>query len=461
MPKPLHFIGIAGSGMAPLAAYAKTKGLQVSGSDNSHSLSLQKLRNLGIPISENQSSKSLSNFCGQCVYSSAIPKQNPEYAFAEQNKDIELIHRSTLLANICNTSRKSIAIAGTHGKTTTSFLCHHLIKQITAKPCGFISGANFSNGDLGYEYDRNQKQFVFEADESDGSFLKFIPTIGIINNIDEDHLDFYGTYGNILKHFHQFSTQVLENDGYIILYEKYAKSLKISKQYHSRIMLFGESKNCHYRIKSCYPNESSTQVAITKPDGTNHSYDIPLLGRHNGLNFVAALAAAEFACNTALEAFDSTNWVGINRRLNIKEIKPNVLWIDDYAHNTEKIHACLHSIRGHFPNHNIKILFQPHRYTRLRDSWQNLIAMFKTSQIDSLHLLPVYAAGEQPIANRDSRSLCKYLKRECEFKVTFDFTRKNLQESLNTATTNAKMVIVTVGAGDIKNRFTDLFVKEE
>jgi len=451
--KHIHFVGIGGAGMSGIAEVLHNLGYVVSGSDKNSNNITQHLQALGVNVTEGHDPSHI-NGSDIVVVSAAVPDDNPELKAAHQ-KHILVVQRAEMLAELM-CFRYGIAVAGTHGKTTTTSLITSILAEGGLDPTCVIGGLLNSAGSharLG-----NGKYLVAEADESDASFLHLQPLMAVLTNIDADHLENYGgSYQNLKDNFAEFINRLpfyglavvcLDNPGNMELVEKIAKPLTT----------YGISQNADY-IAWNIKYEQSRIFFTVDHDGDKEWLQVKLNlpGIHNVLNSLAAVAIAsalDVSKDNIINALN--NFQGIGRRCDILgEIcidNKNLLLIDDYAHHPSEIEAIVSAVRSGWPERRLVIIFQPHRFSRTRDLFQDFCEVL--SKIDRLLLLDIYAAGEPAIEGIDSATLSLeianhgnndpiYVKHRCDI----DFICSELVEDGD--------ILMVMGAGDIDSLGSD------
>ena len=431
----VHFIGIGGIGMCGLAELLRNMGGQVSGSDLSENAQTTRLRALGIDIKIGHSAENVHGV-EVVVCSSAVRPDNPEFREARRLK-IPLIPRAEALAEIMRLKR-GIAVGGSHGKTTTTSLTASIFLHAQAQPTIVVGGrldiikstALLGQGDW----------LIAEADESDGSFSRLSPEIVIVTNVDNDHLDYYGTVANLKKAFFDFAMRT-PFYGLAIVCGDDAPARETFKDFGKRILFYGFGPDNDLRLEG-----EKGEYAVYR-DGTKlGSFRMNLPGRHNALNATAALAAGleagfPFAvCAEALESF-----AGVDRRFQHKGTVGGIDVFDDYGHHPTEVQAVLAAFRERFPERRLVTVFQPHRYSRTLLCWDQFVTCFGNT--DLLYLCDIYAAGEDPIANITTERLVEEVRREgCKVEHLPSRIDRvaHLQKILKPGD-----VLVTLGAGDV------------
>jgi UDP-N-acetylmuramate--alanine ligase len=425
----VYFVGIGGIGMSAIANYFKSNGKNVAGYDRVSTKISDSLHKMGIAVhfedsvdlipSEFQNSQDTI-----VVYTPAIPKNNLELNYLWENH-FTVLKRAEILGAITK-STFCLAVAGTHGKTTTSTILGHILKEAGVNATSFLGGIseNYkSNLILG-----GDEISVVEADEFDRSFLKLSPNIACITSMDADHLDIYGEKAELEKSFVDFADKVSE-------------TLIVRKGLPLKGLTFGIEENADYDAKNLKVQEGAYIFDIKTPTETIENIKINLPGKHNVLNAVAALAMANiFGVSLRVIAEALLTFKGIERRFSYKIKSENLVLIDDYAHHPTEINAVVDSVREMYPTKKIAGIFQPHLYSRTRDFIDDFAASL--SRFDQLILLDIYPARELPVEGVTSAWLLD--------KITIEDKQISSKENLvkNVLNLDAQ-VIVMIGAGDI------------
>jgi len=429
----VHFIGIGGIGMCGLAELLHNMGAKVSGSDLNESTQTQRLRSMGITVQIGHRAENIAD-SEVVVFSSAVRNDNVEFREARRLK-IPLIPRAEALAEMMRLKR-GVAIGGTHGKTTTTSLTASVFLAAVAKPTIVVGGRLDliqSTALLG-----QGEWLVAEADESDGSFLRLSPEIVIITNIDNDHLDHYGSMENVKRAFYDFALRI-PFFGRAIVCGDDPVIREIFSDFPKRILFYGFGGHNDLQIKG---ENSTYSVWIDQKEIGRFRLQIP--GRHNALNAAAALAAgleAGFsfaACSAGLNQF-----AGVDRRFQLKGEAQGVSVFDDYGHHPTEIRAVLSAARERFPNRRLVVVFQPHRYSRTQLCWDQFLTCFEGA--DRVYLCEIYPAGEAAIAQISSERLVN------EIKHTNVHHLKDVNTRAGEVARALKPgdVMITLGAGDV------------
>ena len=444
--KKIHFVGIGGAGMIGIARVLLKKGYKISGSDIVDSNDLKKLRKEGAKVFIGHGKDNIKH-ADLLVVSSAIDKNNPELLQANK-KSITTIPRAEMLASIM-IGYESIAIAGSHGKTTTTSMIAKIISKAELSPTYVVGGKVLStdeNSDLG-----EGKYIVVEADESDGTFTHLQPDVAVLTNIDDDHLVHYNNiFDNLLDSFVMFAENV-PFYGYLVINGDDVNIKKISKKISRAQIKFGQSKGCDYQITKISSSNGKQDFEIfDRKNNKNHKFKINLPGKHNVFNAAGAIAVSMEegiplgAIKSGIQKFS-----GVGRRYekhNLHINKREVTLIDDYGHHPLEIESNINAYKEEYPNKKVCMIFQPHRFSRTAQLFNDFIKVLKKT--DSLILLDIYSASEKPIKGIHSRTIAETLKQEGHNDVTY---ADNHSEVINLINNRNKTfdILVTQGAGSI------------
>lgn len=443
----IHMIGIGGSGMSGIAEVLLNLGYTVTGSDQSDSTPVQHLRQLGATIYLGHSADHITDV-QVVVKSSAIHEENPE-VLAAQSRNIPIIPRAEMLAELMRL-RSGIAIAGTHGKTTTTSLTAAIFDAAKLDPTVIIGGrinAYGANARLG-----QGDYLIAEADESDGSFLCLLPIITVVTNVDYDHIDHYHTQEGIDAAFIQFMNQVPFHGVNIVCMDdpgvrRLLPSVKrqvITYGLHPDAMIRGEIMEC----------SATSWFRVFIHDANSEPYELGEVelaqpGKHNVLNALAAIGVALEAGISPLDCIAGlARFSGVGRRFERKGEKNGVVFIDDYGHHPAEIIATLTTARQVFPDRRIIVVFQPHRFSRTQALFGEFCQAFELT--DKLYLTEIYPASEKPIPGVSGQSLAQGIRQVSKTNVEFfnDFTGV-----LDALATDLKPgdLLLTLGAGSVTN----------
>jgi UDP-N-acetylmuramate--alanine ligase len=445
--RTIHFVGIGGAGMAGIAEVLLNLGYSVRGSDLKLSSVTARLRGLGAEVSEGHSATNLGE-ADVVVVSSAVAADNPEVLAAHARR-IPVVRRAEMLAEIMR-FRYGIAIAGTHGKTTTTSLIASVLAEGGVDPTFVIGGRVLSaksNAKLGLG-----KYLVAEADESDASFLHLQPMIAVVTNIDADHLGSYeGDLGRLKQGFLDFLNN-LPFYGLAVLCSDDDNTRELIPQLGRRVASYGFGERADLRA---YDVERlglrSRFKVVSKERREPLTVEINLAGLHNVLNSLAAVAvAAELEISDAALKRALGEFSGVERRLQVNgtvtTAAGRVTFVDDYGHHPTELAATIAAARGAWPNRRLVVVFQPHRYTRthaLLDDFAQVL-----SAVDALVLTNVYSAGETPLAGADGKSLARAVRVRGSVEPIFIEELGELPAVL-TQILRADDVVLTLGAGSI------------
>lgn len=444
-PRVIHFIGIGGVGMSGIALVAHEHGFVVSGSDMKESRATRKLVNAGIDVKIGHDAKNLPKDVDVVVVSTAIPEKNPELAQARK-LGIDVWHRSHMLAAL-GRGKKTLACAGTHGKTTTSSMLATTIDRMGLDP-SFVIGGTVDG------YDTNARSgkgdyYIVEADESDGSFVHLSPYVALVTNIEPDHLDHYGTLEAIYEAFSEFIS-LLPDEGAAVVCADNPRLAELARATGKRVVVYGESGNDAADVRYSVKGRSGLGYAfvVDFPDGK--SVDVAITrnpGRHNVLNATGVLAIV-WACGLdvqkAAEALSS--FTGVRRRFDLIGEAGGVTVVDDYAHHPTEIKATIDAASKLGFKH-VHVLFQPHRYSRTESLARTFGPAFEAA--DSIIVMDVYPAGETPIPGISGKTVLESILRfDSRQQVAWMPHRPEILPYLSNKLVEGDLLI-TMGAGDV------------
>lgn len=444
--KKVFCIGIGGIGVSGLAELLHQNGITVFGSDLSKNAQTEHLQSLGITVFDSHQAKNIDG-AELVVYSSAVKADNPERAAAVANH-IPMITRGQLLAEVMK-SYCGINIAGTHGKTTTSGIIAWIFEQASLDPTFMIGGIlrdRHSPMQLG-----KSLFFIAESDESDASFLWLSPTVGVITNINADHMETYGyNFENLKQSFLQFANNITA-DGFAVVCIDDPIIRELVPQMSRRVITYGVCDDADYQLKDFRQVGLQGEFTVRTPSGESIPIQLNLAGKHNALNALAAIVIAreyhlsDSTVQKALRVFP-----GMGRRFHphgeMDVPGGTALLFDDYGHHPVELKATLTAAKSVWPDRRVVLVFQPHRYTRTRDLLLDFIDVLTT--VDQLVLTEVYAASEQTIPGADGQSLFEAVKKtgaqHAEFVPELAELPSRLQQILK-----PNDIVILQGAGNI------------
>ena len=446
--KHIHFVGIGGAGMSGIAEVLQNLGYRISGSDLVHGAATRRLESLGASVVIGHAAANIAG-ADAVVVSTAVSNANPEVQAARAAR-VPVVPRAVMLAELMRL-KQGIAVAGTHGKTTTTSLVASVLAEAGLDPTFVIGGRLVSagaNARLGQgEY------IVVEADESDASFLNLQPVIAVITNIDADHMETYGhDFARLKQAFVEF-TQRLPFYGNAILCADDAAVRQIMPFVSKPVTTYGFAEDAQVRAVDVTA-DAGTMCFSTRREGRIGSLDIVLNlpGRHNVQNALAAIAvASELGLDDRAIATALAGFKGVGRRFQrYGEIAApsggRFTLVDDYGHHPAEMEATVAAARGAFPGRRLVLAFQPHRYTRTRDCFEDFVRVLST--VDALVLADVYAAGEAPIVAADGRALARALRVAGRVEPVFVEQIPEMAEAVLRVVRDGD-VVVTMGAGSI------------
>lgn len=450
----IHFVGIGGAGMSGIAEVLLTMGYRVSGSDLEESGAVRRLRSLGGEIHLGHDA-SLVDGCDVVVKSTAIPMHNVEIQAAELQQ-IPVIPRAEMLGELMR-MKYGVAVAGTHGKTTTTSMLARCLHHAGMDPTIVIGG---KLDHIGGSARLGAGEFlVAEADESDGSFMKLDPTVAVVTNIDPEHMEHWGTQEALMQGFADFANKV-PFFGFATLCLDHPNVQRLLPRLNRRVVTYGFSAQAELRGENLRCEGIETRFEVIWRGAHLGAINLHMPGRHNVSNALAAIAVGlELGVPFEKLAKGLDGFTGVDRRFSIRAVieveegRPPITVIDDYGHHPAEITATLAGAREAWPNRRILAVFQPHRFTRVRD----LIDDFARAFHDAGHVVvcPVYRAGEQPIDGLDATSvgarLVSYGHRSVHVVDALDDATKHLFDEAQPGD-----VIITLGAGDVNRVCGDL-----
>ena len=447
--KRIHFVGIGGSGMSGIAEVLANQGYEVSGSDLGASATTQRLAERGIRIAIGHSAQNAA-LADAVVVSTAVKEDNPEVQMARERR-VPVVPRAQMLAELMRL-KQGIAIAGTHGKTTTTSLAASCLAEGGFDPTFVIGGRLNSagaNAKLG-----SGEFLVAEADESDASFLFLSPVVSVVTNIDADHMETYGhDFGRLKQAFVDFLHR-LPFYGVAVVCADDPNVREIIPRVSKQIVTYGIDSEANFRAEDIVADAGTMRFTCVRTNGSTSRLPIVLNlpGRHNVLNALAAIAVAtEVGVGDTAIIKALADFRGVGRRFQrYGEVAcpsgGTFTLVDDYGHHPVEMAATLAAARGAFPGRRLVLAFQPHRYTRTRDCFEDFVKVL--SGVDALLLGEVYAAGESPIIAADGRSLVRSLRVAGRIEPVFVEEIAAMPEAILAAVRDGD-VVITMGAGSI------------
>ncbi|WP_198551725.1 UDP-N-acetylmuramate--L-alanine ligase [Moritella sp. Urea-trap-13] len=451
--KTIHFVGIGGAGMGGIAEVLANEGYQITGSDLAPNPVTERLVKLGAKINFEHTAENVLN-ASVVVVSTAIDLSNPEIMAAHENR-IPVIKRAEMLAELMR-FRHGIAISGTHGKTSTTALVTGIYHEAGLDPTyvnGGLVKSTGTNAGLG-----TSRYLIAEADESDASFLLLQPMVAVVTNIEADHMDTYGgDFAKLEKTFIDFLHN-LPFYGLAVMCADDAVIQKLIPDVGRQVVTYGFSEYADVRIIDYVQQGHKSHFTICRKDRDDLRVSLNSPGQHNALNAAAAVAVAtedgiaDSAIVTAL-----ANFAGTGRRFDqLGEFDSgagNVMLVDDYGHHPTEVDVTITAARAGWPEKRLVSVFQPHRYTRTRDLYEDFANVL--SKVDLLLLLEVYPAGEEPIPGADSRSLCRSIRQRGNIEPIFVSSPDELPAILAEHLQEGDLVL-TQGAGNVGTLAKDL-----
>lgn len=444
--KCIHFIGIGGAGMSGIAEVLLNEGYQITGSDIAANAVTERLESIGASVFIGHQASNIDQ-ASVVVVSTAINEQNPEIQAARE-KRIPIVRRAEMLAELMR-FRHGIAVAGTHGKTTTTALVTQIYSEAGMDPTfvngGLVKSAG-TNARLG-----SSRVLIAEADESDASFLHLQPMATIVTNIEADHMDTYGGNFETLKQTFVDFLHNLPFYGQAILCIDDPVVRELIPRISRQVITYGFSEDADVRIENYRQQGQQGQFTVVRKGKENLDITLNIPGRHNALNASAAIAVAtedDISDEAILKALISTQ--GTGRRFDhLGEFETGngvAMLVDDYGHHPTEVDVTIKAARSGWTDKRLVMIFQPHRYTRTRDLYDDFANVLE--QVDVLIMLDVYSAGEKPIAGADGRSLCRTIRSRGKVDPIFVSDSKTLPAVLANVLQDGDLVL-TQGAGDV------------
>ncbi|CCU71241.1 MAG: UDP-N-acetylmuramate--alanine ligase [Gammaproteobacteria bacterium] len=443
----IHFVGIGGAGMCGIAEVLLNQGYQITGSDLKASSVTERLAQLGAKVMIGHDADNVKS-ADVLVVSTAIDASNPEVSAALEAR-IPVVRRAEMLAELMR-FRHGIAVAGTHGKTTTTSLVTSILAEADLDPT-FVIGGKLNSAGTNARMGQS-RYLVAEADESDASFLHLQPMVSIVTNIDADHMS---TYGGDFEQLKNTFVEFLHNLPFyglavVCVDDENVRSIlpRISRQF----VTYGFDEGADYRATELCQDGLFTSFVVQRPgDREPLAIRMRMPGKHNVLNALAAIAVADdegVADNAIVVALEK--FAGVGRRFQVCGEFPfadgDVMLVDDYGHHPRELEVTLDAIRKGFPDRRLVMIFQPHRYSRTRDLYEDFVRVL--ADADVLLLMDVYPAGEKPIAGADGRSLCGSIRQRGPVDPIFIERDESLELPLKRVLKPGDLLL-TQGAGDI------------
>lgn len=444
-PRRVHFIGIGGCGMSGLARLLLQQGHQVTGTDLSANGETRALKSLGARIRVGHAAKNLPADTELVVFSSAVNPANEELRAANESK-LPVVRRGLLLTALMN-HRNNIAVAGTHGKTTTTAMIAHVLTRSDSPP-SFCVGAQVPSLGTNAQLGAGQN-FVAEADESDGTLIGFTPEYAVCLNIESEHLDYHGSMEKLLATFESFLKSTLRT----VFYCADCQNCAALAGKHRNAVSFGLAPQADYRALNIQPTERGSRFAVWCRDQQMGEIELQIPGWQNVVNALAAIAVAdELGVPFVKIAETLAQFTGAKRRFDRKFDGGGILVVDDYAHHPTEIRATIAAARAVMqaetgkPFRRVLLAFQPHRYTRTKALREQFATAFRG--VDRLFLTEIYAASEEPMAGVTGQTLVETVRATGQQHVEFAPDLESLTERL-LEEAQAGDLILTMGAGDI------------
>lgn len=451
----IHFVGIGGAGMCGIAEVLYNQGYQITGSDIKDSVVTKRLKSLGIVIFIGHDAKNVAD-ADVIVVSSAIDKSNPEIQAALMAR-LPVVRRADMLGELMR-YRHSIAVAGAHGKTTTTSLLTMMLTEAGLDPTYVIGGklnASGKNASLG-----QSRYLVAEADESDASFLSLRPMAAIVTNIDEDHME---TYGNDFNKLKQAYIQFLQNMPFYGLAVLCGDDPELSSMIDDiarPVLTFGLQEHNDVRAVNLVVDGVKTHFTVLRKDRDPLPLTLNIPGEHNVYNALAAITlATDEGVNDDAIIQAVSKFAGVGRRFehqaDVVYDGGNILLIDDYGHHPTEVAATIKAARQSYPDRRLVMMFQPHRYSRTRDCFDDFVKIL--SEVDELLLLDVYSAGETPIQGADTKSLARSIRSRGQVDpVLLSIDDKDQIAQVLKNILKANDMLITQGAGNVGQISLDL-----
>ena len=439
--RQIHFVGIGGIGMSGIAEVLLNLGYNVTGSDMKEGASVRRLRKLGAVVFIGHSPENLGD-SDVLVKSTAVQMDNPEVQ-AAIDAHVPVIRRAEMLAELMR-MKHGLAVAGTHGKTTTTSMLATVAAEAGLDPTVVIGGrlnAIGTNARLG-----RGEWLVAEADESDGSFLHLDPTVAVVTNIDAEHLEHYGSMSSLVETFVTFANKV-PFYGFSVVCLDHPVIQDLLPQLRRRVVTYGLNRQADYRAENLRFEGLMAHFSVFRGEEELGEISLDMPGTHNVQNALATIAATmEMDVPFEVIVRGIAAFAGVERRFTVRGEVGDAMIVDDYGHHPVEIAATLEGAVAGFPDRKVIAVFQPHRYTRVRDLQADFCRCF--NRADHVVVCPVYAAGESPIEGVSHHSLLEGIKRHGHRSVvaveSLEEAVSHLQEHID-----GKSIVVTLGAGNV------------
>ncbi|MDB6061840.1 MAG: murC [Verrucomicrobiaceae bacterium] len=445
--KRIHFVGIGGAGMCGIAEVLLNLSYQITGSDMKASSTTDRLEKLGATIFLGHAAEHICD-ANVVVSSSAVKESNPEIIAARARR-IPVVRRAEMLAELMR-YRHGIAVAGTHGKTTTTTMIATVFAEAELDPTFVIGGLVNSagaNARLG-----ESRYLIAEADESDASFLHLQPFVAVVTNIEADHMDTYGgDFSQLKKTFIEFLHN-LPFYGIAVVCIDDPVVRELIPSISRTVLTYGFSEDADFRITDWQKDGMRSRFNVQRRNGLAPlALELNLPGQHNVLNATATIAvASDEGIDDQHIVAGLARYQGVGRRFQLYGDMPvadgTALLVDDYGHHPTEVAATISGVRQAWPERRLVMIYQPHRYTRTRDLYEDFSAVL--SNVDALLMLDVYSAGEEPIAGADSRSLCRSIRSRGKVEPVFVEKIEQVVDVLK-GVIRAGDIVLTQGAGNI------------
>lgn len=446
--KRIHFIGIGGAGMSGIAEVLLNLGYTITGSDMRESAVTRHLQSIGATIFIGHKAQQVEN-AHVVVNSTAVKADNPELVAAKELR-IPIVRRAEMLGELMR-YRHGVAIAGTHGKTTTTSLMASVLAADGKDPTFVIGGllnSAGSNAKLGAS-----RYFVAEADESDASFLHLQPMVSVVTNIDADHMDTYAGDFSILKKTFLDFLHNLPFYGLAVMCGDDPVVRELLLQVNRQVITYGLSEDCDVRAVNIRQDKMFTSFDVIRPDDDKPlPVSVNMPGEHNVLNALAVIAVAtdEGVSDSAIQE-GLSGFQGVGRRFQVYGEMPvgaigSAMLVDDYGHHPREVAATIKAVRNGWPDRRLVMVYQPHRYSRTRDLFEDFVEVL--SQVDALILLEVYSAGETAIPGADSRTLSRSIRNRGLVDPVFVNSVEQVAQALETII-QPNDIVITQGAGNV------------